>query len=90
MRAPPNRRIQSQTGQRLRAKFLTGGPVARGQCHPIGIELETRDLARGQEPVVDFGGMVRASAGSARLAISPPTRPWVAAAVRPRLCETIC
>src|SRR5262245_717102 len=41
-----------QPRQCFRTRLLTGGCVAGRQDDPVGVELELRDLGRGQEPIV--------------------------------------
>jgi hypothetical protein len=59
MRAPPKKKTAvRQTAQRLGARFLSGGRVARGQYDPIGIELGSPSSS------IDSLGILRANADS--------------------------
>lgn len=50
-----------QPGQPLRARFAArAGGVAGREHHEVGVEVQARDLARSQEPVVPFAGGGRA------------------------------
>jgi hypothetical protein len=57
-----------QSRQRFRARLVARDGIAGGQHDPVGIELELRDLACGQQAIVELRrlfGMLSASDGSA-------------------------
>jgi hypothetical protein len=54
----PDRRRRREARQGFRARLLTCRRIAGGQHHPIGIELELRHLARGQQPIVEFARLI--------------------------------
>ena len=44
-----------QPRPRFGAGLFTGDGIAGGQNHPVGVEFQLRDFARGQQAVVEFG-----------------------------------
>jgi hypothetical protein len=53
----------SKPGQSFRAWFVFRCRVAGGEHGPIGIELQLRDFAGGQEPVIVISGLIRDGQG---------------------------
>ena len=70
-----------QPRQRLRAFRAAGRRVARRQDHPVGIELQARDLGGGEIAVVVLARRVGRRQDQARLGCPsnlPASAPWVA------------